>query len=425
MQLVILAGGKGTRLGLKDIPKPMRIIGDKPLLEHQIELAKRYGIDEIFILTSFLGHVISDYFGTGSKWGIKINCVQEKEPRGTAGSLLLIKDKLKKKFLVFYGDIMMDFDIASFIEFDKNQTSVASIVVHPNSHPFDSDLVEINEKFQVLRILSKPHPKNSVYRNLVNAAIFIISPIVLDYIREDIPQDFGKDILPALLKKGKHVSAYYSAEYFKDMGTPERLMQVEGDYKNRRIARLNKRNQRPAIFIDRDGVMCQDMDTSPRAKDLKMLPKVIQAIKLINDSDYLCVVVTNQPMIAKGFVTLEEIELTHKTMEAQLGNEACYVDRIYYCPHHPEKGYIGEVSKLKIDCDCRKPKPGMLFKAASDLNIDLKESWMVGDRDVDMIAGKNAGCRTIQVGNITNPSVYSDYQLFDLFEAVNFILRSK
>ena len=146
MQTVIIAGGKGTRLGLKDIPKPMVEIDGKPLLEHQIELAKRYGAKEFFILSGHLAHVIEDYFGDGSKWNVKIHHVVEPYPLGTAGSLKLLEGKLEEKFMVFYGDVVMDFDIANFIDFDSKNDSIGTTLVHPNDHPYDSDLIEVDKK---------------------------------------------------------------------------------------------------------------------------------------------------------------------------------------------------------------------------------------------------------------------------------------
>ena len=107
---------------------------------------------------------------------------------------------------------------------------------------------------------------------------------------------------------------------------------------------------------------------------------------------------TNQPVIARGEVTTEELGTIHNKLETLLGAEGAYIDGLYYCPHHPHKGYEGEVPELKIECDCRKPKPGMLVKAAEDFNIDLGHSWIIGDGEVDVMAGKAAGCRTALIG---------------------------
>lgn len=423
MQLVILAGGKGTRLGLTDVPKPMASMGGKPLLEQQIELSKRYGVKEVFILEGHLAHVISDYFGDGSRWGIKIHHVVEPHPLGTAGALKLLEGKLIDRFLVFYGDIVMDFDIKSFQNFDSVHDGIATILVHPNSHPYDSDLVEINENLSVKSFLSKPHPEDLIYKNLVNASVYIMSPRVMNYIEPGIVSDFGKHILPKLLKQNQEIYAYETHEYLKDMGTKERFLLACQDLETGKLTRLNKKNARPAIFLDRDGTLTNNMDKNPNVKYFRLLSGVSDAIAKINKSDYLSIVVTNQPMVAKGVVTKENVENVHKKMETLLGKKHAYLDGIYYCPHHPEKGFAGEVIELKIDCNCRKPKIGMFLQAQKDFNIDLPKSWMIGDSECDMQAGKTAGCKTILVNNEILKTDLSDYVCRDVGEAVDLILR--
>lgn len=422
MQLVILAGGKGTRLGLTDIPKAMCPINGKPLLEHQINLAKKHGVDEVFILSGHLAHVISDYFGDGAKFDLKIHHIIEPYPLGTAGALKLLKGKLNNRFLVFYGDVVMDFDVKSFLDFDNEIKSIGTILVHPNNHPYDSDLVKVNKDGLVTSFLSKPHKEGMVYKNLVNAAVYIFDPEIMDYIDDGVSQDFGKDILPRLLNEGQKIRAYHTAEYIKDMGTKDRFPHICEDFVKGKVARLNKKNKRPTIFLDRDGVLIKDMDENPKAENLELLSGVSEAIKKINNSDYLSIVVTNQPMIAKGFVSFEDVELANMQLETELGNERAYLDAIYYCPHHPQKGFEGEIPELKVDCQCRKPNTGMFLQATHDFNIDLANSWMIGDRESDMQAGKNCGCKTILVGQTIINSSKADFRFDNLSDAINFIL---
>lgn len=424
MQLVILAGGKGTRLGLTDIPKPMCDIAGKPLLERQIELAISYGITEIFLMEGHLAGVIQDYFGDGSKYGIEIHHIVEDTPLGTAGCLQLIKDKINGRFMVFYGDVVMDFDIASFVSFDKQHSDMGSLLVHPNNHPYDSDLLEVKNN-KVAAFYPKPHEADKNYHNLVNAAVYILSPEIFNFIENEKAQDFGKDIFPKLLANGKNLYAYRSAEYIKDMGTKDRLPLICNDVATGKVSLLNKKNPRPAVFLDRDGVLIEDMDKTPTVANFKMLPRVGQAVKMINQSGMLAIVTTNQPMIAKGFITFEDVDEVHKCLETALGTEGAYVDDIYFCPHHPEKGFIGEIPELKIDCTCRKPKAGMLWEAQKAYNIDLSNSWLIGDRETDLLAGKAAGCRTILVGNTISESPIADYRRTDLFEAIQLIMEYK
>ena len=424
MQLVILAGGKGTRLGLTDIPKPMCPIAGKPLLERQIELAAAYGISEIFLLEGHLAHVISDYFGDGSKWGVKIHHITEDKPLGTAGALSMIKDRLKSRFMVFYGDVVMDFDIAAMQAFDAKHQGIGSLLVHPNNHPYDSDLLEVKNG-RVAAIYPKPHEEGHSYHNLVNAAVYIFSPEVFRYLEPGVPQDFGKDVFPRILAGAGELYAYKSAEYIKDMGTKDRLPKICADVESGKVSLLNRKNPRPAVFLDRDGVLIKDMDKNPVAVNFEMLPGAAEAVKKINESGMLAIVATNQPMIAKGFVSFEAVDEVHKLMETRLGAAGAYVDDIYMCPHHPERGFEGEIPELKIECDCRKPKPGMLLRAAADYHVDLSKSWMIGDRESDMLAGKNAGCRTVLVGQTIESSEFADFRFKNLVEAVDFILENR
>lgn len=421
MQLVILAGGKGTRLGLKDIPKPMVNIIDKPLLEHQLDLIKRNtNINEIFILSGYKADVISKYFGNGTDFGLKINHIIEPYPLGTAGALKLVENKINDRFLVFYGDIYLNFDINSFINFDRNNSSIGTIIVHPNNHPFDSDLVEVQNKI-VTNIITKPHKDNLYFSNIVNAATYIFSKKIFKYIKEDTKCDIAKDLLPLLLNNNEKIYAYNTAEYIKDIGTPDRLAEVVKDIQQKKDLLINKKNKRPCIFIDRDGVINEDMGNFPTSDKFKLLKNVQKAIKRINGSNYLAIVVTNQPMIAKGFVSAEEVEKTNKKLETLIGKENAFLNAIYYCPHHPEKGFEGEVPELKIECDCRKPKTGMLQKAEKEFNIDVEASWIIGDSENDIKAGKNFGCRTVSI----NKNLNADYTATDLEDAVDYILRRK
>ena len=182
------------------------------------------------------------------------------------------------------------------------------------------------------------------------------------------------------------------------MGTPERYESVSSDFQNGTVNAKNLSNKQKAIFLDRDGTINKYVGFLRSPSDLKLIDGAAEAIKRINESGYLCIVVTNQPVIARGEVSVSELNFIHNKMETLLGQAGAYIDGLYYCPHHPDKGYSGEVKALKIDYDCRKPKPGMLIKAAEDFNIDLSSSWMIGDGKNDVGAGKAAGCKTVLIG---------------------------
>ena len=391
MKVVITAGGKGTRIRsvAEEIPKAMIPINGKPILAYQVELAKRYGYTDFLFLVGHLGHKIEDYFGDGSSFGVTIEYYHEEKPLGTAGAFAEIKDKLSSDFWVFYGDTVMDFDMKKMLDFHQHHSSEATLFLHPNDHPYDSDLVDVDSSSRVSSFYPKPHD-DGYYRNLVNAALYILSPSMLSFVEPDTKSDFGKHIFPAALSAGVNMFGYISAEYIKDMGTPDRYEKVCRDIDSGKVARLNSKNKRPAFFLDRDGVINKEVDLLANIEQMELLPGAAEAIKKINQAGYLAVVVTNQPVIARNLCDFEDLQHIHNKLETLLGQEHAYLDAIYICPHHPDKGYPEERPEYKIDCDCRKPKPGMLLQAAKDWNIDLSTSYMIGDRSSDIQAGEAA-----------------------------------
>ena len=430
MDLVIIAGGKGTRLGIKDMPKPMVEVGEKPLLEHQINLAKQYAIKNIYMLSGHLSEVIVDYFGDGKKFGVNIIHIIEKSPLGTAGAVKQLKNRLNERFMVFYGDVFLDIDLKSFMDFDREADSMTDIIVHPNDHPHDSDLVEIDDDNMVTAFHSKPHDENKYYRNLVNAAVYILSPGIFKYIPQDKPSDFGKDVFPQVLQSGEVIRVYKTAEYIKDIGTIERLGKVSRDIMGDKVNMFSKKNKRPAIFIDRDGTIVNEVDLLHRVEDLELLSFSASAIKKINGSGYLSFLITNQPVVARNLCDTSVIRQIHNKLETLLGIGGAYLNDIYFCPHHPERGYPGENPDFKVDCDCRKPKTGMISKAVKEYNVDVESSWVIGDRTTDIQTGKNAGIKTMLVrtgkaGRDGKFEVNPDYIFDNIEDAVDFILSKK
>lgn len=430
MKLAIIAGGKGTRLGLKDIPKPMVQIGGMPLLEHQINNAKQYGIKDICILSGYLSDVIEDYFKDGSDFGVNISYIIEKKPLGTAGAVKQIKGLFNERFMVFYGDVLFGVDLELFIAFDKTASSIATIIVHPNDHPYDSDLLEINNKNIVVDFHPKPHSDNSSYGNLVNAAIYILDPLIFKYIPYDIPSDFGKDIFPILIRSKETIWAYKSAEYIKDIGTINRLKEVEAEFISGKVNKFSKKNKRSAIFIDRDGTLIEEKDLLHKLEDFEIFPFSTSAIKKINNSDYLVFLVTNQPVVARNLCSISTVKEMHNKLETLLGKEKTYINDIYFCPHHPDSGYPGENKEFKIDCNCRKPKPGMINRAVKEYNVDVESSWFIGDTTTDIQTGINAGLKTALVrtgkgGKDGKFNVVPDLVFDNIEDAVDYILYSK
>ncbi|MDO9153552.1 MAG: HAD-IIIA family hydrolase [Paludibacter sp.] len=395
MKVVIIAGGKGTRIAsvATEIPKAMIPINGKPVIEYQVELAKRYGLTDFIFIIGHLGEQIETYFDNGSKWGVTITYYKEKKALGTAGALAYLKSNLQEDFFVFYGDTVMDIDLEKMLDYHKKNNSDATLLVHPNDHPYDSDIVDVDENGRVKKIFIKPHPVGFISRNLVNAALFIFSPKVLNHIELGVKSHIEKDVLPACLDAGMILYGYNSPEYIKDMGTPERYQKVCEDVISGKVSKLNWKFERPAVFLDRDGIISKEINLLHKAEQLELIEGAAEAIKYINEKGYLAIVVTNQPVIARNLCTLDELYFMHAKLETLLGEKHAYLNAIYFCPHHPHGGYPEERKEYKIKCDCRKPATGMLIQAGKDWNIDISNSIMIGDRDSDVQAGENAGVK--------------------------------
>lgn len=406
MKIVIIAGGQGTRIASvnREIPKAMIPVCGKPIIEHEVELCKRYGFIDFLFIIGYMGDQISSFFGDGSRWGVNIEYYQETQPLGTAGALGYLKDKLKEDFFIFYGDTIVDFDMKAMLDYHQQKHADATLFLHPNDHPYDSDIIDLDAEGKVRRFYNKPHENGFISRNIVNAALFIFSPKILTQIEVGVKSHIEKNVLPRCLESGMNLYGYISFEYIKDMGTPERYYAVCDDVKKGKVARLNRSNKRPAIFLDRDGTINKEVNLLKDPGQLELIEGAAEAIKLINKSDYLAVIVTNQPVIARNLCSIEELEQIHATLETMLGKEGAYVNAIYYCPHHPDKGYPEERPEYKIDCECRKPKPGMLLQAANDWNIDLSKSYMIGDSDRDLKVGQNVGCKNSIVIKTNEPN---------------------
>lgn len=423
MKAVILAGGRGERLGkiTDKLQKTMIKIGGLPVLRHQINLLLKYGVKDIIFLTAYRPEDVKEYFGDGKRLGAKIRYFNEDNGISTTGERFKeIEGILKEDFLVLYGDVMINLDIKKIVMFHKEKKSDCTIAIHPNSHPYDSDLLEIDVKGRVIAFYPKPRKKGKYLKNLVNGCFYVMSPKVLKYVKKGERSDFGRDVFPKIFKKIK-IYGYKTHEYLKDMGTPERLKEVIEDFKKGRI----KKRKTSAIFLDRDGTINNAKEDVCRLEDFKLYPFSGKAIKKINNSDFLAILATNQPGIAKGYFSFKELENIHKKMETLLGEEGAKLDGIYFCPHHPNKFSDGN-KKYQIACNCRKPKIGMIMQAKKDFNLDLKNSWMIGDFDWDIMAGRKAGLSTIGVRTGKNKGhfkVKPDYIFDNLEKAVKFVTK--
>jgi D,D-heptose 1,7-bisphosphate phosphatase len=411
------------------MPKTLVPVAGRPLLERQLEFLETEGIQTALILVGYGADEISDFVAHRENNKLDIALIDDERPRGTAGAVFAAWDDLDDEFLVIYGDTILDVDLERFYRWHASRPDgVASLLVHPNDHPIDSDLVQLDPSDRITGFLPYPRPPGFHARNLVNAALYWIRKEKLAPWRTaEIPSDFGRDLFPQILEKHGALYGYRSTEYIKDAGTPGRLDRVAADVASGRVAAANLRRRRPAIFLDRDGTLNIDHGFIRRPQDVELIPGAADAVRRINAAGYLAVVVTNQSVIARGDCTESDMEHIHARLEELLGEGGGYLDRIYYCPHHPDAGFPNERPELKFSCDCRKPQTGMIRRAADDNSIHLSRSFVIGDTTADFLMAERAGLRSVGVatGSAGLDEKYPaepNYTAADVASAVTFIL---
>ncbi|MCA3565001.1 MAG: HAD-IIIA family hydrolase [Methylocystis sp.] len=428
-QAVILAGGKGTRLQerLNGRPKPLVDINGTPLLGRQLEILRQYGFTDVVILVNHAADQIADFCADAAFADLHVTLINDGEPRGSAGALLAAFERLAERFLVVYGDTLFDIDLDRFWQSHIANQAAGTLFLHPNDHPFDSDLVEVDDDKRVVRFHAAPHPSDSCLPNLVNAALYVLERDEIAFWRSiPAPTDIARDLFPAMLRKEADLRGYISFEYIKDIGTPKRLDKAVACLRSGVVARAKLDVKQKAVFLDRDGTINQLYGHLALSQHMRLLNGAAKAVKWLNENEYRTVVVTNQPVLARGETSFAEMRRIHGRMETLLGENGAFLDAIYFCPHHPDAGFADEVPELKCTCSCRKPAIGMIERAQSDLNIDLGQSWLVGDTTSDMLAAQRAGLLSILVetgeaGRDGRYDVRPDFVAQDLLDATRIV----
>lgn len=390
----------GTRLKAitGDLPKPLAAVEGRPLLDRQLELLASNGIRDVCVLCGYRADAIRDFCGDGSRWGLDVECVEEARARGTAGAVIDALDSLHDSFFVLYGDVVLDVDLAAMARVHEINRPDATLLVHPNDHPADSDIVEVDANGFVFALHSYPHPPGKDLPNLVNAGLYILDKEALAGL-EGLPEkpDFGKHVFARMLESGRTLFGYRSPEYIKDAGTPERLNKTGRDLRSGRVAALSLRTPSPAVFLDRDGVVNEERSYISDPDEVVLIEGAAEGLKRLNGSRFRSVIITNQPVVARGEASEAQLQRVHNRLDTLLGACGAYVDALYFCPHHPDKGFEGERPELKFACGCRKPERGLIDRAAEDFNIDIASSWYIGDMTTDIELARRCGMRSVLV----------------------------
>ncbi len=397
MEIVILAGGKGERIS-KYIKKSKTLIKIEKtnLLQKIYNTCLLYNFKRINLIINDKQNDIKDYV-KNNKLNIKI--IIEKRPLGDGNCLKLlkkIKNYNKKNFLVIHGDLLINVNLSRINKFHQYKKSDLTLVTHPNSHPHDSDLVEYDDNYKLLNFFKKPHKKIKTITAL--SGIFILKGKLIKKLNTNKKISFSKKILPSFIKN-KKIYCYETREFIMDVGTMKRLKQAKQIIKKDIFLKANIKFKKPAFFLDRDGVINKEYKNLKFQNPTNFKNGILEGLKKIRKMGYLIIVITNQSCIAKGFITEKKLYELHNKMQLKLNKSNIYIDKIYYCPHHPEKGFKNEVKRLKIICNCRKPNNGLLKKAIKELNINVQKSFFIGNSEVDYLCAKKTKIHFLKVGD--------------------------
>lgn len=423
-QALILCGGKGTRLGeqTKNIPKPMVPVGGRPVLDYIMDTLQESGITNFILLAGHLGEIIDTHYQENPRDGCNIEVVIEPKPLGTAGAVKFVSDKLDDNFVVAYGDIFTNFNLEPMLAVHKKYNPIGTLLVRPSDHPWDSHLIDKDEVGHVKEFIHT-RQDGRFYKNMANAAFYVLNKNILGYIPADKASDFGADTFPEVLSVNGSLMTYVlpEEEFVKDMGTPNRFIAVEQYLQERSLAKKARlcQSKITTVLLDRDGVLNVDTGLIDSVDKLKMIEGSAEAVALLNKHGIRCFVITNQPVISRGMCSVEKLNEIHLYLAKEISKMGGKISDVYYCPHHPETHHNEGIIELRRACRCRKPAPGLIFQAQREHNFDLGATIMVGDRYTDIRAGDAAGVRTVLIGY--DKKVNSTFQFSSLLEFAKFI----
>ena len=407
--VVLACGGLGTRLReiTNNTPKPLYLIEGKSTLERCIEQLDFYHYKNVIITIGYKSNKFTEYIvELNKKYKVNIDLYVEEKPLGECGALWLIKDNLCDDFVFINGDLIFSIDFKKLHLFHQRLSSKLTLVTHTSDHPEDSDLVSVPNGTLVEDIFLKNLDKK-IYKNayLGNSGIFIINKELLDILNPPKEED-SKSVFHFIVRNifylKINIYSYNTTEYIKDMGTPKRLKVVQEDLSKGKVFHKNYRNPQKALFLDRDNTLikCKIGEYVVNKNKIEfIIPNIENIFRISLKYDLVCLV-TNQPIIAMGKLTLRELDEINSILVKFCLSKGLKIDVVTFCPHHPHKGFKGELEILKKDCFCRKPNPGLLFEQSFLRNINLKESLMIGDSDNDFFAAKNAGCNFLNINEI-------------------------
>ncbi len=392
-QAVILAGGMGLRMRplTYDLPKIMVPVNGRPFVEYLFDQLKNNGIERVILLLGYLPEKVIEYVGDGAKFGLNVQYSISDLNDGTATRVKKAEHMLDNEFLLMYCDNYIHLDLDSYLDFHRAGKALVTVTVYSNKFSTTKNNVFVDDSGYVLK-----YDKSRVEPGLngVELGFFIMRKDVVRRMSKESNFYIDEKIIPELVAERK-LRAFVTDDLYHSLSTPERLKHTEKFLSSRKI-----------IFLDRDGVINKKMHRGEYVRtpeEFKFLPDAIKAVKILSDNGYEIYIISNQAGVGRGFMTEPDLFQIHKYMEKELLKYGGKISGIYYCLH-----------TANDNCFCRKPKPGMLHRAAADHHINLRNVIFIGDDPRDVEAGKAAGCRPILVSKTKN-----------LLDIINIIIKKK
>jgi mannose-1-phosphate guanylyltransferase/phosphomannomutase len=398
LDILIVAGGKGTRSLNPKVPKSLQKVSQKKIIEIQLDEISRQAKSNIVVVGGFKGIDLKNFLEEKKHdyKNLSIQYVHDDLQIGTFNALKLGLKELNRNFsIVILGDLAFTCDLMNLYEFAISSNFDLIVASHPNLHPKDSDLLLTDMDSKIVKLLPKNRVSSATDGNLAAAGIFLVNKEWVFSISEE-KGDMTKALIESGLEQKKPIFAWVTSDLIMDLGTSKNVERYEEFLKNGHAEKRRGRNKK-AIFLDLDGTVFPNIEV----KNIHNVPEIsqslIETIGKLNQIGVPIIVCTNQPGIAKGLFTKDDFLDFKRNIESQLSSRFAYIDAWYVCPHHPESGWPNEVAPLKISCFCRKPGIGMFEKARDQLGINLNKSIFFGDSEVDAKSAKSAGIFFTQI----------------------------
>lgn len=399
IQVIILAGGRGSRSENPLIPKALQTIWDeKTVLELQLDSLANGGFRNVCLLLGQLADQMTSYLKKISLKYPTLSIVSLADKPGAQGTASVVSTAVQTigtdgDFLLLLGDTVIRAPLNEYFRRWRESRADVGVLCHPNLHLQDSDTLLLNQSGKILEFREKGQDEDAAPGFLVQAAtgvLFFTSKAAKGIIGST--GDVTKELIANSLLDNSGVGIV-ATHYFKDSGTSARLNAIRNDFSNGAALRRGG-TKRAALLIDRDDTLIADAGTvRGTVSEAEITIGLPDAIKEFNQHGVPVFVVTNQPGIAKGQITESDVFRVQNELGKYLSKHGSLIDGLYFCPHHPEIGFEGEVVSLKISCRCRKPANGMLLSIADEHGIDLTKSVFIGDSNSDSEAAGWSNCR--------------------------------